>query len=521
MTDTKQSLYQELQKSPMFQLSLASKELFHSNFLAWIGSWDNGGEKGSEHPFRKLMKDLGAEHADKDEIWGDKWYVAREYRNFDLCVLNQMPQEFQDENDNGEKVLLVLENKIKSIPYLEQLREYQDKILDINFDWVKSDKNPDIKYKWQISIDGAKNHPEKLENLDPESYVSGKKEEGIKKLKEEHTDFLLLSMPKDYPEKTDIVNEGIWKSVDYSTYLEKLSSLRTGLGTESLETSIIDDYCKQLKIILQLHTEWTEKDFGKQQFLYFKKDADNKRTSYQFDYLTLKELRIHDLFQKQRYAKMCSELKKRIQEKVIKEFPDLSYVRHLDLRKDKELENKVYVDFNYLHGEPLLDIWLGADGYVYTIQVQGDSYEHGIQKMIEPGKEKGENSKSLWDSIWHPEKGMEQIIKGWNWICPFVGGDPFNFKGNGNIQLENDSGKKYFPIVSTQTRLFVDEQVYPNIPRKWNGKSYPYLKYELDTGVTFIYQYRKISDKAKVDEVLDYIVADLIALCEIVINKSQ
>ena len=152
----------------MFQLSLASKELFHSNFLAWIGSWE--GDKGPEHPFRQLMNKLGASHAVEPDSWGKDWYVAREYKNFDLCVLDSNPEDFESEDsddseENGKNqphVLLVLENKVKSIPNIEQLQQYQDKILDINFDWIKTAglttrDNEDLKYKWQLIEKEAKN----------------------------------------------------------------------------------------------------------------------------------------------------------------------------------------------------------------------------------------------------------------------------------------------------------------------------------------------------------------------------
>lgn len=35
-TKEQKSIVSELEESPMFQLSLSSKELFHSNFLYWI-----------------------------------------------------------------------------------------------------------------------------------------------------------------------------------------------------------------------------------------------------------------------------------------------------------------------------------------------------------------------------------------------------------------------------------------------------------------------------------------------------
>lgn len=530
MCKENKDIYKELQESPMFQLSLASKELFHSNFLAWIGSWDFGNKKkrGKDHPFRQLMSALGASHALDDSIWGDQWYVAREYRNFDLCVLNRMPDEFQEDDgqidnsqqedsgqDDGIRVLLVLENKVKSIPNIEQLQEYQDKVLDINFTIAKG-SDTGLLYKWQLSDkkgsdEDEKKRQKKYKYSDKKKYASGMRKKALANLKQ-HIDFLLLSMSDDFPERDSIETEGIWQRINYSKYLSALENL----SAKRLNKSILNDYCKQLGLLLSLHKEWTEDDgFWGKEFLYFVK-KDNKRSSYRFDYLRLKELRIHDLFQKQRYAKMCLALQKRINEKVIKERHGLTCVNRMNVAEGG-MQNKVNIGFNYLHGEPLLDIWLGTDKYAYTIQVQGDSYEHGIQQMIKTAevKNKGENSKSLWDSIWK-EGGIKDSVTDWNWICPFSG-DPFN--GDGEIQQKKEQ-KEYFPVVPGYTIFDNNDQgVYPDFPSKWKGKSFPFLKYELDNGVTFIYQYRKISDRATVNEVLDYIVADFEALCNMILGK--
>lgn len=450
------------------------------------------------------MTKLGAKHVNS---WPEDWYVAREYRNFDLCVLNKMPKEFQEDNaendtkDDGIRVLLVLENKVKSIPTIEQLHEYEDKILDINFNDVKSD---DICFKWQLSIKGAKEH----KIGDCEEYVSGKKKKAINCMKGK-VDFLLLSMSAEFPENIVIEEEKIWIRTDYSKYLEFLSELKNtkrGLGK-----SILKDYCDQLSCLLDLHKEWT-KDILQQSFLYFKKE-DNKRSFYLFDYLRLKELRIHDLFQKQRYAKICSILKEEIQKMVADNYNELTCVSRLDLTKD-DPKKKVNIGFNYFHGEPLLDIWLGTKDYVYTIQVQGESYEHGIHKRLNSGNSKGANSTNLWNEFW----SLEDSNKEWTWMCRF--NNPFDKKG----EIAKDDS--CFPILTDDGKSLSifekDSIVYPHNSIKRGNKYFPFLKYEMDNGVTFIYQYRRLSDQAKVDDVLKYIVADLKSICdrEFPVNES-
>lgn len=99
-----------LNANPMFHMSLASKELFHSNFLYWL--WKLDASK-----FLTLLDKL-SECNDFSRLTPDSIEVKREYQHFDLCVLKKGTNE----------VLLVIENKVKSIPYVEQLNEYTRKL---------------------------------------------------------------------------------------------------------------------------------------------------------------------------------------------------------------------------------------------------------------------------------------------------------------------------------------------------------------------------------------------------------
>lgn len=75
-----QALVKTLQDSPLFQLSLTSKELFHSNFLYWLGV-----------TYRDLFKETFSKLGCNTAAWPDKWEVEREYKaaksiSLDLCV---------------------------------------------------------------------------------------------------------------------------------------------------------------------------------------------------------------------------------------------------------------------------------------------------------------------------------------------------------------------------------------------------------------------------------------------------
>lgn len=116
--DTNQTdkLIEQLKNSPLFNLSLGSKELFHSNFLAWLGE-----NNITRSIFIEILKKL-LNNSDKSNwIFGfennpNQYVIQREFKHFDLCVLK---------NNNP---VFILENKVKSIPTFEQLDKYSQKI---------------------------------------------------------------------------------------------------------------------------------------------------------------------------------------------------------------------------------------------------------------------------------------------------------------------------------------------------------------------------------------------------------
>ncbi len=109
--------------SPMFNLSLSSKELFHSNFLAWLGN-----NQGTKVFFEEVIKDL----VNDPYLFPSKnWTVMREDKHFDLCIKD-------GKGKAKDNYLLIIENKVKSIPIKKQLDEYVQKRVN--------GKNPNTKY---------------------------------------------------------------------------------------------------------------------------------------------------------------------------------------------------------------------------------------------------------------------------------------------------------------------------------------------------------------------------------------
>ncbi len=98
-------LIETLRDSPMFQLSMSSKELFHSNFLYWIS-------QVYPQAFVKILSDLLGE-----SLSWKSWQAEREKEHIDLSVW-----------DNGTP-LFILENKVKDFPSKAQLDIY-DTVLE-------------------------------------------------------------------------------------------------------------------------------------------------------------------------------------------------------------------------------------------------------------------------------------------------------------------------------------------------------------------------------------------------------
>lgn len=105
-----------LKNNFLFQASLGSKELFHSNMLAWILEQQNESKQFEALKFfiEKVAKlDVGIITKDNNPV------IAREENKIDLTIKWK-----EGKNWN----LIFIENKMKSIPTAEQLKEYDRKI---------------------------------------------------------------------------------------------------------------------------------------------------------------------------------------------------------------------------------------------------------------------------------------------------------------------------------------------------------------------------------------------------------
>ena len=103
-----------LKNSMIYQMSLGSKELFHSNVWAWLIENDKNFIKVFIPSFEI------ANYKDGENIW-----ARREDKNRDILIWL--------EDNNGEKQHIVIENKIKALPTVHQLEKYTVNLGDSSF----------------------------------------------------------------------------------------------------------------------------------------------------------------------------------------------------------------------------------------------------------------------------------------------------------------------------------------------------------------------------------------------------
>lgn len=538
------SAYEYLKTSPMFKLSLSSKELFHSNFLEWLSNVD-------QKAFQRLILDM-AGIEENDYNWPTAWRVKREYNNFDLCIVAYDQDRYQYNNederiddDDDFRILFVIENKVKSIPYKEQLERYTREAEEKNITYWKNrgnallekalselkkidnndDKN-DKKYwigvekgYWVLkkgikSESGKKTQRSEVKKLMPATDGGTWKNNKTNFIEyyakhqiaqEPPIHFILLSLAKNFPEYDegdewkvivkywkdkekekdwkDKEKEIVWKVCNYCDYKSKIENAFDDIAKD-LISQIIGDYCKFIECLTTLSREWEDDYNGRgKKFLY--SDNINYKKAYQF--------RIHDLYQKLKFSYLCTQLFNTIKEKY--ETEQYSYKvypnNQAGLFKEEKTEFKpaekyICVNYTYLHGDPLLEINVhpkcenGVELY-YAIQVQGNAYEHGIQV------------KKNDDTISKLKRNQERVFSEMVWK-----------------RLEDETIRiipNWMNIDKVSEWKNAEWMDVPNQRNKGSNKK-PYNKYDMNDG-TYVYQKYIIQNDVKIDEVLGQMLKDL------------
>lgn len=334
------SLLKELQQQPIYHLSLADKELFHSNFLVWLGI-----NSSTKKYFIHIIEVLIEKKPDwADEFIQDKnssFKVEREFSNFDLCVLKK---EHKNRGKDHWVPILVLENKNKSIPYIEQLKDYSNKVLEL------------YGYK-------------ETNNMTDEVKQTNK--QNIWK----NVTFILLSLAEDFIDKDNILQQGLWKIKSYGDLRDAMVDQSKLLSNASqYEKDLINDYIKYIANLHELATNLLPNDSNKMYFLH-------KNVTKE-----LKEQRLHDLFEKLRYSKFAVELKKMLVDKKHKVLTNFQ-TGCADAEKGDVFVNNGYTSQGGGAGFFEVAVKIHKD-FVLKIQVQGEYYRHVIEWVAKCSSEK-------------------------------------------------------------------------------------------------------------------------------------
>lgn len=285
-----------LQSSPLFNLSLSSKELFHSNFLAWLAQ---------QYPafFVEICKDLGC----KADWSSADWSVKREHLNFDLSI------------QVGKKTVMVLENKVKSIPSKSQLDEYVGKI-------SKEEKQYD-----------------------------------------DNRDLILLSLSTSFPDKQAIEDEMKWQIRSYEDLWKAIVKNKHRFIHNRYDNDLIEDYCLFVATLHEWSKSWKVEDTSR----FLLSESDKKP----FD-----DLRITDLQDKVWNSQLLERLNSCL--KKSKSWDNVVSGKNIweIAEDDSACLSKVFTNFGFTHGQGLLEAKIKVNqDYVLLIQIQGNRYCHGIE----------------------------------------------------------------------------------------------------------------------------------------------
>ena len=416
--DIMEENYNKLRESTMFHMSLGSKELFHSNFLHWISiiNWE---------AFLKIMHGL----ASTDEFWWEKKEildsnqkayhsdnlnvkVLREYHNFDLSIYIKYKeptaedgQDQEDSTDEAEDMrgwipVLILENKMKSLPYEEQLKKYTKKAFE---EWARIMKDEAIKKEPNKTLE-----------------VSGDSKNSIT--------FILLSLMQ--PNLSNYVFENPktserpkytlklhseWKHKTYNGLLELLEYVVNNYSFEGLDKSIIKDYCNFINSLCNIANseDWkVNKDEN-----YHAKIIENR--------IKESKLRIADIREKIIHERMLQILVKKL------DGYDLTK-KHWD--KDREFKGNnvyntgiVFYQTSFSRGKGITEAFVIINNdYRLMIQLQNDQYRRCLilHKISNDSAEQRDTRK---EKILNELKNKELWVKDRDWTEDY---DPKNKFGD-------------------------------------------------------------------------------------------
>ena len=353
MEESIQTIVNELDGNTMFRLSLGSKELFHSNFLEFLWGQDKDAfltmlRKLLPEDKKSLIVKLQEEEIEKH------LQIARERENLDLCIYyhvedqeieesadeenNDAESQDIEENHNDEEkrmgkndvYCIIIENKVKSIPYKSQLDGYINKVNKQNqkstiSKLIKGNKIPQMFSK---------------DSFQPV--------------------YLLLSLTKEFSQKGLIEDAGQWNIIHYDVLAKQIEE------TYGVDNVYVNDYVTFIKKLDTL---------GEKVILSRGYDSQTQN-SFQ---TKLTPIRLHDLYLKLRGSIFIGDVYERIKGKFLES--EISFEK-----ADRKKQNvKIFLSSTMNNGKATVDATIvhekGNDRIFYVIQIEGDQYRHMINKV--------------------------------------------------------------------------------------------------------------------------------------------
>lgn len=341
-------------------------------------------------------------------------------------------------------------------------------------------------------------------------------------------DYILLSLSYIFPNKKDfdISERGKdskkdeyrrWKIVSYSNYIDAVKNIDIGQKEQDIKLreyyqSIKNDYCNFTETLCKIHSFWTDECYEKLGFNYKDEEKDVIHGEYKRYIDIAEDLRIHDLYHKSKYARICAELQKRFRDIFnesgyeFKQLDNTSMIKFFDPNnKDNGYEVAFVCGHNYLHHEPLIDVKIarkpknGNPLVIYVIQIQGGVYEHGIVVDHSKLESHGKKDEKVWEYIKSEQKDGIYCIKKYPWMRYQ------NFTPDAKETQKLDSPQN---IMEGRNNIFRDDKLYPNVKKRKD--STPYYKYASDnSNEAMLYQYRKLNPEIATEELIEYICKDV------------
>lgn len=435
----------------MFNLSLSSKELFHSNFLAWIAE-----DEDTMELFVSILKLFGLKNETAEDyaegIRNGLYVVKREYNNFDFCICENIDNwEKGSKQDAEEKipgrVLLVLENKFKSIPYKAQLEKYQKKVAKLNEEgkrniakstYVSSpNKVPD---RWNKSL-----YQRFLPSDNTCHYV-------LLSLAEEVCGLTIEGQkPQRYIQTAD---KNKWHFVTYEEYSKKLKELVQ--NQSEFKCNVISDYASYVDA------------FCKYLIDNIPQDIPNKKwTSVLSPNNDLVAIRMDDIWQKLIANLIAVQFCNKSKRECVFGNDAKTFI------ENNNLKDKVHVASGFSRGTGLFEVKIKIDDEcLFGIQIQDGYYK----RLLETTEDKLKHSAaSFYENILKRLSGMFQLSNHNPWRGP-QGYDIF------------DLDAEIHPTGNRPNRVFINFGGY---------------------GKTFICQSKKLSSDCTIEMVLNAVITDI------------